>query len=346
MSIKEKLYSAAAVSAILLALRFCLLPMLGTLVSALLPFFVALGVAAAVLPAARRLAGLLHLRVTIVSLALTLGALLSLAVGGFFLLRALALELGELFSYLSGDSSPLPGLAAEISEWLSGLGLDRWLGEDGSSALLAPLGALLSGLGGIVGGAIRRLPSLLFFLFTSSIAAVYLVLWLPRARELLPRSVCTALVRAREAVLRGLLVYARAYGVLFCVTALLSLVGLALLSVPYPILFALLLALVDLLPVLGVGTVLIPWAVFSFVRGRSAFGLCLVLLWLSVTVVRRILEDRLVGRGLGVHPLVVVLAVCLGRHFFGGIGLFLGPAVAAAAVAVFRQRRGPARSGK
>ena len=119
-------------------------------------------------------------------------------------------------------------------------------------------------------------------------------------------------------------------------TALLSLVGLSLLSVPYPLLLALLLALVDLLPVLGVGTVLIPWAILSFFGGRVAFGLCLTLLWLTVTVVRRILEDRLVGRGLGVHPLVVLLSVCLGLRVFGGLGLFLGPAVASAVSAYVR----------
>ncbi len=338
MPIKEKLSLAASVSAVLLALRFCVLPMLGGILISLLPFLAALAVAAAVLPLARRISRSCRLRVETVGVALTLLALSLLSLSLFFALRAIVFELAELFTYLSGESSPLPSIAERIREWLSRLGLSGWIGEDGSGALLSSLGGLLSRVGGIVGGAIARLPSILFFLITSAIAAVYLVLWLPRAREYLPTRVVRALVSAREAAFRGLVVYARAYAILFLVTALLSLVGLSLLGVSYPLLAALALALVDLLPVLGVGTVLIPWAAFSFLTGRGAFALCLVLLWAAVTVVRRILEDRLVGRGLGVHPLLVLLSLCLGLHFFGGWGLLLGPVLAAGASSLCRRR--------
>lgn len=335
---KEKLRLAAYASAVVLALHFCILPLVRGLLFALLPFFSALAVSAAVLPLARRLGKRLSVRVEIVSVALTLLVLLSLAAGAFFLLRVLFLELGELLDYLSGEASPIPELMARLRAWLSEHGLGELLGESGTGALLSSLGALLSWLGGVVGGAVGRLPSLFFFLFTASVAAVYLVLWLPSAGTLLPRGALPWLSRARAALWRGLLVYARAYGVLFCVTALLSLLGLSLLRVPYPLLLALLLAFVDLLPILGVGVVLIPWALASFLMGRGAFGLCLVLLWLAVTVVRRILEDRLIGRGLGVHPLLVLLSVCLGLRVFGGVGIFLGPAAAAVLSAALRQR--------
>lgn len=345
MPIKEKLRLAASVSVILLALRFCILPILGGLLRALLPFLFALAAAAAVLPLARRISGACRLRIEVVGVALTLLALSLLSLAAFFALRAVVLELGELFVYLSGERSPLPALAARLEEWLSHLGLSGWLREDGGNALLSSLGTLLSRIGGIVAGAIVRLPSLLFFLFTSAIAAVYLVLFLPRALEKLPPACRRVLVCARDAVSRGLVVYGRAYAILFFVTAALSLVALALLSVPYPLLVALALAFVDLLPVLGVGTVLIPWAVLSLLTGRGAFGLCLVLLWATVTVVRRILEDRLVGRGLGVHPLLMLLGICLGLHFFGPAGLLLGPAAVAAGLALYRRQSARSADG-
>ena len=103
------------------------------------------------------------------------------------------------------------------------------------------------------------------------------------------------------------------------------------------LLLALLLALVDLLPVLGVGTVLIPWAAFSFLTGRGAYALCLVLLWAAITAVRRVLEDRLVGRGLGLHPFWILLSVCLGLHFLGFLGLLFGPLAAALVGASLRR---------
>jgi predicted PurR-regulated permease PerM len=249
-------------------------------------------------------------------------------------------ELIELLGFLSGEKSPLPDLFDRLRALAESFGLGSVLPEGNDELLLPSLARLLSSLGSVFGSALGHLPSILFFLLSSSIAAVYLVLWLPKAREHLPPSISLWLSRGREVLWRGVSVYARAYAILFAVTVGTSLVGLALLRAPYPLLLSLLLGAVDLLPVLGVGTVLIPWAVFSFFVGRFGFGLGLALLWLAVTVVRRILEDRLVGRGFGVHPLLILLAVCIGLHFFGFLGLFLGPIAIAVGAAVFKRQEG------
>ena len=340
MPIKEKISYGAAVSLILLALRFCVLPMLGEILRGALPFLVALAVAGAVLMPSRGIARALGLRVGVVGVVLTLLSMTAVSLVLFFALRAAALELGELIAYLSGEGSLLFSMLPRLEGSIARLGVSEEILSGAREALLSSLGSLLAWLGGAAAGALARLPSLLFFLFTSGVAAVYLILYLPGAIERLPLSIRGGLDRVRRGVLRGLAVYGRAYLILFFVTALLSLLALSVLGVRYPWLISLLLALVDLLPVLGVGIVLIPWALISLLLGQGGFALCLALLWAAVTVVRRILEDRLVGRGLGVHPLLALLGVCLGLQFFGAAGLFLGPLAVAFAIRCFAYRDG------
>ena len=342
---REKIYLVGAGAAILLALRFCVLPLLSAVFSALLPFFVALAVSAAVLPLARRISRALPLRVELVGVLLTLLALALIALLLFFASRALILELGELFGYLSGESSPLPRLMERLEGLIASLGLTESLPSDGSSLILSPISELLSALAARVGSYLAELPSLLFFLLTASIAAFYLVLWLPGALDAMPPALRAPTAELGRGVLHGLKVYSRAYLILFFVTGGMSLLGLLLLSSPYPLLLALALALVDLLPVLGVGTVLIPWAIGSFFVGRFGLGLGLVVLWLAVTVTRRILEDRLIGRGFGLHPLLILLSICLGLRFFGFLGLFVGPILLSAIGAMRNKKAASNASG-
>ena len=338
MSNREKIYLAGAGAAICLALRFCILPLLSAVFSALLPFFVALAVSAAVLPLARRISRALPLRVELVGVLLTLLALALLLAMLFFASRALVYELGELFGYLSGESSPLPRLIERLEGLIASLGLTESLPSDGSSLILSPISELLSALAARVGSYLAELPSILFFLLSSSIAAFYLVLWLPGALDAMPPSLRKPARDLGRGLVRGLAVYGRAYLILFFVTGGISLLGLALLSAPYPLLFALALALVDLLPLLGVGALLVPYAIWSFFVGRFGFGLGLVALCLVVTVTRRILEDRLIGRGFGLHPLLILLSICLGLRFFGFLGLFVGP-ILLSAVGLVRNKK-------
>jgi hypothetical protein len=95
--------------------------------------------------------------------------------------------------------------------------------------------------------------------------------------------------------------------------------------VDYAFLLAALIALVDLLPILGVGTVLIPWSVVMLLQHRFFIGFGLLVLYLAVTVVRQIAEPRLLGKSLGLHPLLTVFSTYVGWELFGFFGMLLGP---------------------
>ena len=88
---------------------------------------------------------------------------------------------------------------------------------------------------------------------------------------------------------------------------------------------ALVTASLDVLPVLGVGTVLVPYALFSMATGDVFRGVGLLVLYGVVTVVRQIAEPHLVGKSLGVHPLLNLASVYAGASFFGVTGVIFMP---------------------
>ena len=128
--------------------------------------------------------------------------------------------------------------------------------------------------------------------------------------------------------------YLRACLLLGLLTFLEAFIGLALLRVPYAFIFAILIAVVDFLPLLGTGIVLIPWAVVSMLLGEVKLGIGLLVLYAVTSVVRQVLEPKLIGEGLGLHPLVSLAAMYTGLRLFGVWGMIFAPLVAAAMVSL------------
>ncbi len=144
--------------------------------------------------------------------------------------------------------------------------------------------------------------------------------YLPAARERL------------QVFFRG---YLRAYLQLLLLTFAELLIGFLILRIEYAFLLALLVALVDLLPVLGVGTVLVPWAVIMLLQKNYYLGVGLLILFGAVTVLRQIFEPRLVGKSLGLSMGLSLFASYAGWHLLGLWGMLLGPILAMLAKSAF-----------
>ena len=129
--------------------------------------------------------------------------------------------------------------------------------------------------------------------------------------------------------------YIRACLLLGLMTFLEVFIGLALLRVPYAFILAILVAIVDFLPLLGTGLVLIPWAVVSLLLGEVKLGIGLLVLYAATSVVRQVLEPKLIGDGLGLHPLLSLVAMYAGLRLFGVWGMILAPLVTAGIKSVF-----------
>ena len=136
---------------------------------------------------------------------------------------------------------------------------------------------------------------------------------------------CRVLIRVKDGFLSTLIKYLRSYLLLLFITFIEMLIGLFLLRAPYPLVMAIVIALLDLLPVIGVGFVLIPWSVWSFVIGRTPFGVGLLVLFAFHTILRQVIEPKIVGKNLGMHPLLTLIFIYVGYSVFGFVGIILVP---------------------
>ena len=91
-------------------------------------------------------------------------------------------------------------------------------------------------------------------------------------------------------------------------------------NLPYPLIFSIVICIIDALPILGAGAVLLPWSLISFVTGEINLGLALLVIYFLV-------EPKLISQNLGVHPLVTLISMYSGFKFFGVIGFLIGPVV-------------------
>lgn len=120
----------------------------------------------------------------------------------------------------------------------------------------------------------------------------------------------------------------RAYACIFSVTFFELVAGLLLLRVSHAVSIALLIAAADILPLIGTGTVLLPWAFFSFTAGKTSFAFGLVLLYLIITLVRNWIEPKLVGKKLGIPPIVSLFLFYAGLRLGGVVWAVFSPVVA------------------
>lgn len=119
----------------------------------------------------------------------------------------------------------------------------------------------------------------------------------------------------------------KAYALLMFITFVELSVGLLILRVKGAVWLAALIAIVDILPVLGTGTVLIPWTLFELISGNFGMALGLLILYVFITVLRNILEPRLVSYQIGLNPLVTLFFMYLGLQIAGVAGMMLFPVV-------------------
>ena len=126
--------------------------------------------------------------------------------------------------------------------------------------------------------------------------------------------------------------YLKAEATLILISFIEVLIGLCIfkwigLNVEYPLLAALGIGFVDALPILGSGTVMIPWAIISAVNGDLKLGIAIFILYVIILVVHQLLEPKIVSNNLGIHPIFTLIAMYTVFKISGIIGLFIGPIV-------------------
>ncbi len=321
-----------------------------------LPFLLAFALALCTRPLVRVLAKKTKRSKRFCAVVVTLSVLLLTGGLSYLLCHRLLLEIQRLLAFLAEDSAKEDGKIAGIvtffrEAWariplLSHLQRIEFIEEligDPAEYFVGQMQQVLSTLAGRLAGGfaalLRRLPGVLFFLLVGVISCFYFAVEYERVRDvllrLLPQRLAARLPAWRRRVSKGLKRCLRAYFLLFLLTFVELSLGFFLLRVEYPFLIALLGAALDILPVLGVGALLIPWAIFALMTGAVARGVGLLVMYAVMTVIRQIAEPHLVGKSLGLHPLLMLIAFYVGLKLFGFVGIFVGPALAVLGKAAF-----------
>lgn len=138
-------------------------------------------------------------------------------------------------------------------------------------------------------------------------------------------------IRAKRLLLPALGKLAKAYGIIITITFTEICIGLFILNFlgiynsGYIFLIAALTAIVDIVPVLGTGTVVIPWAVYSLFTGNIPLAIGLLIMYVCITVIRQIIEPKLVATQLGIPAFLTITSMFIGSLLFGVAGIFILP---------------------
>ncbi|MCX7711847.1 MAG: sporulation integral membrane protein YtvI [Clostridia bacterium] len=181
---------------------------------------------------------------------------------------------------------------------------------------------------GILKG-ISNIPQVLIFILVTILSTYFLAsdreLVYGSIKSQLPDSWVGKLTSIKNDMFYAFFGYIKAQLILMTITFTELLIGFSIIGINYTILLAFLISIIDALPILGTGSVLIPWALYNFITGDIQMGLSLVILYGIVLVVRQMIEPKVLGQQIGIHPLLTLLAMYTGLNLLGVLGLILGP---------------------
>lgn len=329
------------------------------LCNVLLPFLLAWLLSRLIAPIAERLAKKTHLPHAfwaVILLVASLGGLIAALSAG--IARGIE-ELQALLADLLQNGIPTDNGTTENFNWFEKLSAAVGLSEFGTrhtalqaefntmvnEALSSLATSLSAKLPSVAGKLISAMPAMLLFVVVTVISGFYFCLEPQIVGHFLethlPHAIAARVPRWRANVKAISFRYLRAYLLILFATFAELLVGFLILRVKYAFLLSLVVAVVDILPVLGVGTVLIPWSIILLIQKDLYRGFGLLILYAAITVLRQMIEPRLVGKSLGLHPLATLVAGYVGWQLFGFLGMALGPLAALAVKAVLRGRAAP-----
>ncbi len=305
-----------------------------------LPFFIALLMARLLEPVVLLLQGVKIPRWLggIVCVVLSYGGLLGCL---YLILSRLLYEIGRLLErlpdWIAGAGTFMDELTRQIRALIVaappdiqnflGNTLDK-LGQEGITipqSLYASLGAFVTGLAG-------SLPSVLLFITACIFSTYFISSDYPRVAAFLvrqiPRRFRDKVLRTKNHLTSTMGKWLRAQGLLMLLTFGEVCVGLILLGVETPLLIAFVIALVDALPILGSGTALIPWGLITLLSGQSERGIGLLILYAVVALMRGFMEPKLIGKQIGLPPLITLFSMYAGFRLLGIWGMILFPILA------------------
>ncbi len=204
--------------------------------------------------------------------------------------------------------------------------------SDSAALLDRGIGYLL----GLAGSILTHVPDSALSLGTAVISAFLISARLPKLRRFFLRRIPLQWLRSLRESVRQLRQVLGGWFTAQCkltgISFVISFLALVILRIPYALLWALAICLVDAFPVLGTGTILLPWSLICTLQGDTARAIGLASTYVVILLTRSMLEPKLLGHHLGLDPLVTLMALYAGFRLWGIGGMLLAPVLTVTAM--------------
>ena len=202
--------------------------------------------------------------------------------------------------------------------------------DSASQGVLSGLETLVSKLSGVavnmVSGVAKAVPKVILSLLAMIFCTVFMANDYEQIKEFYqhhtPEKMKNVLRQIWTYLTGTVLVVLRSYILIMLLTFTELSILFSVFGIKAPILKAVLIAVMDILPILGTGTVMIPWSIISFLLGDPVMGIKLAVIYVIVTVVRNYVEPKVVGAQLGLHPVITLAAMFIGLQLSGILAMF------------------------
>lgn len=302
----------------------------------LLPFVIATVIAWWVQIPARKIAAKTKIKINLCAPILAAVVFLIAAALIIFIIYRLAITAGELLDRTPETviilSEFVERLKLRFGDFLNNnspdiLGFMSKVGENFLATLSTGISNILSSFAATVA---KTTPSFLFSCIVALVASCYIAkdyeILVKFIKELSGKNIFSKITQIKEIVTHSVFKLIKGYAILMLITFVELTVGFLILGIKNPVLLAVLISFIDLLPVFGTGTVLIPWGLIALALGDSK-GVGIIILYIIITFVRNFSEPKIIGGQIGINPLFTLLVMFAGLKIMGFWGLIIFPLV-------------------
>lgn len=304
-----------------------------------MPFIIGFGIAFMLRPIVKKLAKLTNGHekawsiITILLFYATIGAFVTiLSLKGYAFIKNFLTDLPLLYqqqiepfinSSLSSVQSVWKGADVDVAQTIDSLIISF------QDSLLSIVTSFSKSFVSMITDFAASLPNFIISLFFSIISSFFIIVDYQKIivflTKQLPERGKDILFTARHYFTHTLLRFIFAYAKIMTLTFLELSIGLSILGVENAMVIAFIIAIFDVLPVLGTGGIMLPWILISFLNQQPKLAVGLLIIYLVITVIRNIIEPKIVGNQIGLHPVLMLLCMYLGARLFGILGIFIMP---------------------
>ena len=313
-----------------------------------LPFFVGVVVAYFVQKPATYISLKCKIKKEMISAILSVIFFIAIIVLITFLIWFLVIQITKLFDYMNTNINVIERIFTDIS-----LKFNKMFEKTNSKykhffmefskeiiqTSVTKLGGLLSS---IMSDLFKKIPAF----FVGSVITVVATCYIARDYDMLKaffggiisKKNIKTIIDIRNIVTECFFKFIFGYFKIFIITFIQLLLGLLIIGNKNFIALSLIIALLDLLPVLGTGTVLLPWALINFLLGNVFKGIGLVVLYLCITIIRNYIEPKIMGKQIEINPLFMLVFIFLGFKIGGLLGMLFFPLLLTVVFTYFRRK--------